>query len=57
MPPRDFDRDGDADILWRHDEGQVLTWEMQAGGFVVNHNFAMVATDWQIARTGEFGSP
>jgi hypothetical protein len=34
----DFDGDGDADILWRHDEGQTVIWEMEDGAFVTNHN-------------------
>jgi hypothetical protein len=34
--------------------GLVVTWEMQDGGFVRNHNFGVVANAWQIRGTGEF---
>jgi hypothetical protein len=35
----DFDRDGDSDILWRHqDDGPTVMWEMQNGAYVVNHD-------------------
>jgi hypothetical protein len=50
----DFDGDGDDDILWRHDEGLVVTWEMQDGAYVVNHNHFVVPTNWQIDGTGDF---
>jgi hypothetical protein len=50
----DFDHDGDADIPWRHDDGAVVTWEMQNGAFVANHNFGVVSNTWQISGTAEF---
>ena len=50
----DFDADGDADIIWRHNEGAVVTWEMENGGYVLNHNIAFAATSWQINGTGDF---
>ena len=53
----DFNGDGRADILWRHDGGQVTDWLGTAsGGFVNNQgnipNF--VPTDWKVAGTGDF---
>ena len=30
----DFDGDGDSDILWRHRDGLVVTWEMENGEYV-----------------------
>jgi hypothetical protein len=50
----DFDSDGDADILWRHDEGLVVTWEMEDGALVQTNNFGVVPIAWQIRGTGEF---
>jgi hypothetical protein len=48
----DFDDDGDADILWRHRDGDIVTWEMEAGALVTSHNLGIVPAGWQIA-TGE----
>jgi hypothetical protein len=50
----DFDADGDADVLWRHDQGDVMTWEMENGAVVADHDFGVVPNAWQIVRTGEF---
>jgi hypothetical protein len=50
----DFDSDGDADILWRHDEGQVVVWDMEDGSFLQNRNLGTSANAWQVAGTGEF---
>ena len=50
----DFDSDGDADILWRHDAGEVVTWEMQGGALVRTHSHGVFPTAWQIQGTGEF---
>jgi hypothetical protein len=44
----------DADILWRHDQGDVMTWEMENGAVAADHDFGAVANAWQIVRTGEF---
>jgi hypothetical protein len=37
---------------WHHDDGMVVTWEMQGGNYVVNHNIGVVTNDWQIRGTG-----
>ena len=50
----DCDHDGDADILFRHNDGGVVTWEMESGGLVQSHSFGVVPNAWQIARIGEF---
>ena len=50
----DFDSDGDADILWRQDDGQVITWEIEDLNFIVEQNFGAVSNGWQIRGTGEF---
>jgi hypothetical protein len=50
----DFDGDRDADILWRHDGGLPVIWEMQDGAFVTNHNLPDVPNSYQVAGTGDF---
>jgi hypothetical protein len=46
----DFNGDGNSDIIWRHDSGQVYIWEMdglaiKAEGGVAH---APVSNDWHI---------
>jgi hypothetical protein len=50
----DFDGDGDNDILWRHVDGQVVTWEMEGGLLVTNHSIASAGGNWRINGTGDF---
>jgi 6-phosphogluconolactonase (cycloisomerase 2 family) len=50
----DFDADGDADILWRHDQGGVVIWEMQGGDLLATHSLPQVSTAFQIRGTGDF---
>jgi hypothetical protein len=50
----DFDGDGDSDILWRDQDGAVVTWDMQAGALAGTTDHGVVATAWQIRGTGEF---
>jgi ketosteroid isomerase-like protein len=38
-----------ADILWRHTEGQVVTWEMENNAYVRNHNIATGGGSWEVA--------
>jgi hypothetical protein len=52
----DFDSDGDADILFRHDSGLTVTWEMAAGALLQTHSFGVIPNVWQIRGTGEFDS-
>jgi hypothetical protein len=43
----DYNNDGKSDILWRHDSGQVYTWEMnglQIAAEVVRHTLRFRAT-------------
>jgi hypothetical protein len=44
---------GVADIMWRHRDGAVVTWELENGGYVVNHNIAFASTGWEIRGTGD----
>jgi hypothetical protein len=52
----DFNGDGRADILWRHDNGQGAIWFMTAGLFV--GDYYSVGEDptgfWQIQRVADF---
>ena len=52
----DFDADGDADIMWRHEEnGDVGTWSMEGDAFAgVNLNYASVSNSYQVVGTGDF---
>jgi hypothetical protein len=52
----DYNGDGNSDILWRHDSGQVYFWEMnglqiQTEGGVAH---APVPNDWHIQTSGDF---
>lgn len=51
----DFDGDGRADILWRHDNGSVSVWTSTgSGGFAENQFNAYAATGWSVAEVGDF---
>jgi hypothetical protein len=50
----DFDADGDSDIVWRHQQGQVLTWEMHNGQLFTHHTNPFAPTGWEIVDTGDF---
>jgi hypothetical protein len=50
----DFDGDRDSDMVWRHTNGAVQTWEMENGLFVSSHNLPSASTTWQIEGTGDF---
>jgi hypothetical protein len=52
--PNDFDADGDSDILWRHNQGPIVTWEMEDGNSLGNRNHGSVANQWRISATGDF---
>ena len=50
----DFDADGDDDVIWRHHDGAVVTWEMEDNDYVHNHNIEFASTGWEIDGTGDF---
>ncbi len=53
----DFNGDGVADILWRHDNGTVTNWLGQpGGGFVGNYAAGVVAlpAGWHVLATGDY---
>ena len=45
----DTNGDGKDDIIWRHDNGTVATWEMNGGTILAQRTFADVSDDWHIA--------
>jgi subtilisin-like proprotein convertase family protein len=50
----DFDGDRDTDIMWRHSEGLVLTWEMENGNHEANRSIAFASMGWEIVDAGDF---
>jgi hypothetical protein len=50
----DVDGDGDADITWRHADGLVVTWELDSGHPLTNHNLPRASADWEIVNSGDF---
>ena len=53
----DFNGDGNSDILWVSDSGEVSDWlGNSAGGFSANNGsaFTQVATSWHVQGTGDF---
>jgi hypothetical protein len=53
----DFNGDGQSDILWRDNNGQLTNWlSTTNGAFTANgqNSFANVTTDWHVAATGDF---
>ena len=40
--------------MWRHGDGAVVTWEMEDGAYVRNHNIAFASTGWRIEGLGDF---
>ena len=51
----DFNGDGAADIVWRHDIGQVSIWTANGSGFDSGAYFyGAIGADWQIAGIGDF---
>ena len=52
----DFDGDGNDDILWRGNAGQVIASEMQNGNLLANHNLPTVSTYYRIDGVQDFNS-
>jgi hypothetical protein len=50
----DFDSDNDSDIVWRHDDGTVVTWTMEDGNLFDTESFGVIGNEWQIRGTGQF---
>ncbi|XHX79436.1 MAG: Calx-beta domain-containing protein [Stenomitos frigidus ULC029] len=52
----DFDRDGDADILWRNrSTGENAIWQMNSTGYQTGYFLTTVADlNWRLLDTGDF---
>ncbi len=51
----DFDRDGELDLLWRHESGATQWWLLRDGQFkAVQQILAIPDQAWQIVGTGDF---
>ena len=50
----DFNADGRADVLWRHDNGQVVLWSMNGSQIVSNQSVATIGSDWHNEGVGDF---
>jgi hypothetical protein len=44
----------DDDILWRHQDGAVVTWEVENGQLFSTHSIAFASTGWEIVNSGDF---
>jgi hypothetical protein len=44
----DFNADGRADILWRHDDGTVSIWLINSGWYIGESAQLPMATTWQL---------
>ncbi|MBV9219279.1 MAG: hypothetical protein JOY94_07670, partial [Methylobacteriaceae bacterium] len=44
----DYNKDGTSDILWRNDNGDVKTWEMQNGVLLGTTDLGIVGPSWHI---------
>jgi hypothetical protein len=49
----DFNGDGTSDILWRHDSGPVVLFEMQDGALVLARALGGFDTTWEIAGAND----
>ena len=48
----DYDGDGNSDVLWRNDNGNVLGWLMDGATIAANPLVASITNDWKIADGG-----
>lgn len=51
---RDFNGDGNADILWRHAAGATSIWLMSGASVIGTGDLGGVPTDWTIQGVGDF---
>jgi len=51
----DFNADGKADVLWRHDnDGQVVLWTMNGSQITNNQSVATIGNEWHNEGVGDF---
>ena len=51
---RDFNGDGNADVLWRDNHGNVAIWLMSGSTITSSTVLGNVASNWSIVGTGDF---
>ncbi|MBR1125274.1 FG-GAP repeat protein [Bradyrhizobium lablabi] len=54
VPLKDFNGDGNSDILWRNDAGAAQIWNMDGGTLLGANSLGTIPTEWTIAGTGDF---
>ncbi len=52
----DFNGDGNSDVLWRNDSGQVAVWFMNGSQVESGPGVQGAGTDWHIVGTGDFNN-
>jgi hypothetical protein len=52
----DFNGDGKADILWRHEDGRLATWEMSRSTIAGGGAIASVDLSWRILGEEDFNA-
>ena len=50
----DFNDDGTDDVLWRHTDGSLVTWNMDDMDLSSTTDYGAVPTAWTPLRVGEF---
>ena len=50
----DFNGDGNADILWRNDDGTVRLWEMDGPTVIGDTNLGTFPAYWHVADSGDY---
>ena len=51
---RDFNIDGDSDLLWQDSSGQVVIWEMSGATVLASGSAGNPGPDWRAVGTGDF---
>jgi Domain of unknown function (DUF4394)/FG-GAP-like repeat len=50
----DFNGDGKSDILWRHDNGGLLSWELNSGTIIETHFLGSVDNSYKVDEIADF---
>ena len=50
----DFNGDGKSDILWRHDNGGLLSWELNSGTILETHFLGSVDNSYKVDEIADF---
>jgi hypothetical protein len=52
----DLNGDGNADMLWRANNGAFYSWLMQGGSIIGGLDFGVIDPAWQLAGTGDLNA-